>query len=294
MQLLIDTQELTLTEARVTISLLQSIIDQNEKSFEPEPLRTADVVNFGETVTVPDVASMTRAEAKAEIVNVGLAFPPPPPPPPPAVMLTSDENGDDIEVEIDDVGNIQALTVAVELPSVTPLPPGPAAPPEFDIKGMPYDSRIHASNRAKKIDGSWKNKRGVDANLVTACEAQNKPGNALTPNVSMTAAPVPPTVSAAVLPALTSPPAPPVPESPRPSPNLVGIVVPAAAGPSVTDFRSLMQKIGTAETAGKISTDQVNAILASVGLTSTQMSQLINNGPLIASVNAAVDAVLTA
>jgi hypothetical protein len=53
-----------------------------------------------------------------------------------------------------------------------------------------------------------------------------------------------------------------------------------------------MQKIQQATAAGKLSTDQVNGALAGVGLRPEEMAQLINNAPLIASVNAAIDSCL--
>jgi hypothetical protein len=174
------------------------------------------------------------------------------------------------------------------------VPPGPAVAAELDSKGYPWDGRIHASNRAKKIDGSWKNKRGVDTNIVVACEAQNKPGNA-TPGASTTAPPAPLTVLAAVLPATPSLPAaaPPAPNAPPLPPPTVGSAAPAAVAPAAIDFRGLMQKIQAMTQAGKLSTDQVNGALAGVGLKPEEMAQLINNAPLIASVNAAIDSCLS-
>ena len=59
------------------------------------------------------------------------------------------------------------------------------------------------------------------------------------------------------------------------------------------DFRGLMKKIQEATAANKLTADQVNAALAGVGLKPEEMAQLINNAPLIASLNAAVDACLT-
>ena len=54
-----------------------------------------------------------------------------------------------------------------------------------------------------------------------------------------------------------------------------------------------MQKIQSATAANKLTAEQVNAALAGVGLKPEEMAQLINNAPLIASLNAAVDACLT-
>jgi hypothetical protein len=74
---------------------------------------------------------------------------------------------------------------------------------------------------------------------------------------------------------------------------MVGNAAPAAVAPAAIDFRGLMQKIQAATAAGKLSTEQVNGALAGVGLRPEEMAQLINNAPLIASVNAAIDSCLS-
>jgi hypothetical protein len=167
-------------------------------------------------------------------------------------------------------------------PPAVPAPPG--APVELDSRGYPWDGRIHAANRAKKIDGAWKTKRGVDPNLIVQCEAQNKPGN------------VPAIAPTAVQTAITvSPAAPP----PPPVPSVAGLSVPQPPGIASTapagaiDFRGLMQKIQQATAAGKLNDEQVNAAMATVGLQPAEMAALIGNAPLIASVNAAIDKCLT-
>ena len=43
---------------------------------------------------------------------------------------------------------------------------------ELDSAGFPWDARIHAQNKAKKADGTWKAARGVDKNLVDLVEAE--------------------------------------------------------------------------------------------------------------------------
>jgi len=240
---------------------------------------------------------------------------------------TSDDvvSESDPEVDFDDEGNVKSITVSTELPPAPPpvpqtlgeiiaphpademflparfpAPPGPAVPAELDKRGMPWDARIHAANRSQTIKGEWKSKRGVDANLVAACEAQNKPGNVPTPIIAMPAtvsavapattaalAPPPPSVPMAAATAPTVPPPPPV-------VPMAGIAAPAAVAPSASiDFRGLMQKIQAASAAGKLTPAQINTALAGVGLKPEEMAQLINNTPLIASVNAAIEACLT-
>lgn len=291
---------------------------------------------------------------------------PPSAPPPTGFMTplpqfpgTSDDiiSADDPEIEIDSEGGFTVSTElpparpadSMFLPAPLPAPPGPAVPAELDSRGMPWDSRVHASNRSKKIDGSWKSKRGVDPNLVAACEAQNKPGNGApaaamtTPNATAVASSVgtipqpvpsqtasisavpsvpatnPPALSGAQAAALTfghmAPPPPaatspltaavpvspalvmaPPPPPPAPTVSSTVLTTPTVAAttapPASIDFRGLMQKIQAASAAGKLTPDQVNAALAGVGLKPEEMAQLINNAPLIASVNAAVEACL--
>lgn len=78
-----------------------------------------------------------------------------------------------------------SLTVAlVPQPPVPPAPaldaltgmaaaPTPHAPGvDRDAAGLPWDERIHASTKSKIADGTWKSKRGVDAALVVAVEAE--------------------------------------------------------------------------------------------------------------------------
>lgn len=300
MQILIDTDNMPTAELAAAINMLDDILQLRRKPIKED----SGTTDMGSVQHVID--SLGDSDGPDVI---GPAAPLPSIPAPPATIadVVSDN---DPEVEIDDDGNVSALTTSVQLqappppapaapvaaavsaglPAPTPMPPGPAVAAELDSKGYPWDGRIHASNRAKKIDGSWKNKRGVEANLVVACEAQNKAGNAL-----MTAAvPTIPVVSAPVVVAASLAPAvPPAPTAPPPPPPTVGSVAPAAAVPAAIDFRGLMQKIQAATASQKLSTDQVNAALAGVGLKPEEMAQLINNAPLIASVNAAIDSCLS-
>lgn len=43
---------------------------------------------------------------------------------------------------------------------------------ELDVRGLPWDKRIHAKTRTKNKDGSWKNLRGVDKDLLSQIEAE--------------------------------------------------------------------------------------------------------------------------
>lgn len=81
-------------------------------------------------------------------------------------------------------------------------PPPPAA--DVDARGIPWDARIHAGNKATTKDGSWKRRRGVSVEDVQRIEKESSlyvncgqpPTTSTAPNPSSTAhtmqAPPPP------------------------------------------------------------------------------------------------------
>lgn len=72
--------------------------------------------------------------------------------------------------------------------------------PETDASGLPWDERIHSSNRKTIADGTWQKKRGVDAQLVASVEAElrgeeipaDEPVAAMTAEAAFSAPPPPP------------------------------------------------------------------------------------------------------
>lgn len=71
----------------------------------------------------------------------------------------------------------QASTVpAPPMPPATVTPPVPTAPVSavpLDSEGLPWDKRIHASTRTKRIgDDTWKLMKGVDKDLVERVKAE--------------------------------------------------------------------------------------------------------------------------
>jgi hypothetical protein len=269
-QILIDTDVMTAAEIGATVNFLDDLLTIRRAKDDKAPAPTVN-----ETAPPPP-APFTNVEIETDeggsvtgvTVSTGLPVPPPPPAPLTVADVVSDN---DPEIEIDDEGNVKSVTVSTELPvpppppplpyfDEIPAPPGPAVALELDIKGTAWDGRIHAANRAKKIDGTWKNKRGLE----------NKPGN--------------------VTPAAITVPPPPVPAAPS---IATPSVPPSTAPAALLDFRGLMKKIQEATAANKLTADQVNDALEGCGLKPEEMAQLINNAPLIASVNAAIDACLT-
>jgi hypothetical protein len=280
MQLMIDLNE-TLESSRraeTAITLLRAFADIIEQSGIVQSSRkpeSAPEPAFGYGVTATTAATATPIPVDSDLdveiddgddapaeLSTSVQLPVAPPPPVPAIVAPPPP--------------VPAIVAAV------PAPPGPAVAPALDSRGYPWDGRIHAANRATRLDGSWKNKRGVDPNMVVQVEALTRPAAA----VEVPTAPL-----AGMAPQVAAPAAP---AAPPPPPATVGNVAPAAVAPAAIDFRGLMAKIATNTTAGKLTTDQINAALAEVGLRPEEMGALVGNGPLIATINSSVDRLLAA
>lgn len=82
---------------------------------------------------------------------------------------------------------------------------GVGAAQDTDASGLPWDERIHSSNRKTIADGTWQKKRGVDAQLVASVEAElrgeeipaDEPIAAMTAEAAFSAPPPPPPVETA-------------------------------------------------------------------------------------------------
>ena len=138
--------------------------------------------------------------------------------------------------------------INVPPPPATPAPttttPGPvssgadAASVELDKAGLPWDSRIHSSSKAKLANGNWKIARGKAPEYVKEIEAQLR--------------------------GVITTPASPVPSPPSGLPGLV----PAPASADPTTFEQLMPRITAAVTAGILPPPALGAACAANGLTS--------------------------
>jgi hypothetical protein len=277
LQILIDTDTIPAAELGAAIQMLDDVLRIRRA---PQPAATNETDGIGSAINVAPLPPAPTRRYTSENDTVGERVP----------VNTDDDS--DLDVEADDDGNVTALTASAQtpLPLAVPPPPGPAVAAEFDSRGYPWDGRIHAANRSRTIKGEWKSKRGVDANLIVAVEASATRGNptvAATPTIAPS--PDASLANTSYTASLPPPPAPPVPAAPSvASPS----AQPGTVGASPLDFRGLMTKISAATAAGKLADAQVNAAMASVGLQPTDMAALIGNGPLIASVNAAIDACL--
>lgn len=83
-------------------------------------------------------------------------------------------------------------TTSIPTPPTAPVPPVPTAPAtvaptvsaaapvtpasgvELDVRGLPWDARIHSKNRTKLANGEWKLARGVPPERVAVVEQELK------------------------------------------------------------------------------------------------------------------------
>lgn len=183
--------------------------------------------------------------------------------------------------------------IGVNIPTA-PLPPAPPAAPlativapteatpvPVDKDGLPWDARIHSSNKKTIADGTWQKRRGVDPALVVTVESELRK---LMGATSITATVVPPveawpfpTPNAAptefvqlAAPALTAPPSP-------------------AADPK-TEWVNLIRESTAAQAAGKIKAEEVSAICQGHGVPALPL--LMNRLDLVSAVAADIRALI--
>lgn len=155
--------------------------------------------------------------------------------------------------------------------------PTNTAAPDTDKNGVPWSADIHASTKALNADGTWRRKRGVDAAVADAYEAQFK------------AAPAP--VEAAPAPAEAAPA--PVEAEAAPAPamptGLPGMALPEPAAPVAPEpvsYESLVDLINGVISDNKLTVDQMGPIYAEAGVTNVQ--DLLTNETLRANLKAKV------
>lgn len=151
-------------------------------------------------------------------------------------------------------GNAAAVPAAAPLPTASvpavasapvqntalaPVPSGSTV--ELDKNGLPWYGRIHSESKSKNKDGSWRNRRGVDAAVIAQIEAELRAALAA-PGVAGNVPPAPPvsgpvvdsSASAAIAPApapVTPPPGA-VPTPPAANPGNVPPPPPANGAPA--------------------------------------------------------------
>lgn len=154
---------------------------------------------------------------------------------------------------------------------VTPPPPPPPVPATgvtLDKSGLPWDDRIHSSNKAFVSDGTWRKRRGVEDALIAQVEAELK---------AIMNIPVAPVVPPPPPVAVVVPPPPPPPPSPvatvvaTGSPSTTPIVSTAApttpAAPSAGEpnaYLNLIQLVTDVCTKKQLTREQVDDCIKSV------------------------------
>lgn len=170
----------------------------------------------------------------------------------------------------------------------------PEGAPDVDSRGLPWDERIHASTKATNGDGSWRNKRGVDKDVLAAVEAElaggavpNVPepvatasgaadvagaseGNATGPtatNDAGTGAATTDGISTSTVPAAGEIPLPPAPAAEE----AAGTIPDAPAAPTPADaptFKDAMAIVTTRQREGTLTQVQVSEAAQALGLSS--------------------------
>lgn len=187
--------------------------------------------------------------------------------------------------------NINPFAKSGEVPSVSdsvqpakvlevPTPPRPVnLGVELDVRGLPWDNRIHSRTKSKTANGEWKAMRGITPETLKTIEAEllqavQAPSIIEAPLEAKTIAPA-------------SIPVPPAPIAP------VAPVTPVAdpIAPPQNDFPSLMHKITSNVNSGKIQSASVIKIIQEFGLPSLPV--VATRPDLIPSIMARLDALLT-
>ena len=181
---------------------------------------------------------------------------------------------------------VTAVNISTPIPPAVPLPPAvnnenmanPAVHPtgspvisvDVDARGLPWDARIHSREKTKLTNGNWKNKRGVNADVVASVEAEL--GRLMT---------IPLAPAAIASPPVANVPRPPVDSTTAPTVNH-----------SNGTFPGLMQKVTAAIAARQLTNDQVLVIIKQNGFDS--LPGLISRPDMIPQVEAMIDAQIAA
>jgi hypothetical protein len=130
--------------------------------------------------------------------------------------------------------------------------------PKVDSEGLPWDQRIHAASRAINADGTWRQRRNVDQELLEQVRAELRQ----TMGASAPLVPPPPRMV----------PVPPAPEVDGPiSPVSLSndaVVVPPPPPLNPTGYVTLLTRLATDKANGVLSAEAVDAAVGSLGLPS--------------------------
>ena len=150
-----------------------------------------------------------------------------------------------------------------------PLPPPSNAPVEsinLDSEGLPWDSRIHSSSKAKNADGTWRIKRNSDKEFVAGVVAELK---------KVMAIPAPTAVTS--------------PSAVEPPPTVATVPPPPVAAPAADTLAGLMDYIMERNRLGTLPMATVTHTVKAQGLGS--LRDLDTRPDLIPAFKAALEAV---
>ena len=175
----------------------------------------------------------------------------------------------DWESAANDIIEEELILVGPETVAI-PAPPAsiPAPPSQTDSKGIKWDARIHAKNKAVTASGVWKLGRNLSPDFVKqvmkelkGCPAPIAP--ALLPPVP---APIAPIAPALLPPVPVTLPLPPVagtfiaPPPPPPFPN----VTPAVSLPGMDPIQAIMAKETGLTASGRVTTQGIINVISSI------------------------------
>lgn len=168
--------------------------------------------------------------------------------------------------------------------------PPPVATPSLDSAGLPWDARIHSSQKATNVDGTWRKKRNVEDAVVYSVEGELR---------ALMAVPQQPLPATTVHPTIPAPP-PPEPVAGPPIPVATGgfqaVTAPtpvapvAAASGDRTPFINLVRKCSEAVTAKRVTNQELNTICLAHGVPSVGMTG--HRMDLIPAIESAIDLLL--
>ena len=156
-------------------------------------------------------------------------------------------------------------TPVAPAPTATPVAPAPAA--TLDGDGLPWDERIHSSNKQLTDKGVWRARRNVDAAFKKKIEAELR---------GTIAAPAAPT-----LPGTNLPPMPGVPAAPAIDPNYTELVSLIAANTHSTQ-----------NPAGRITDEWVGQVIAHYGVPEGSLQNLAHSPDKVLEVLTYIKSVL--
>lgn len=222
--------------------------DPKPASTQPDPAAV-----FGAGKSAPSIVDAGASPTAPEVTPAPTSTPTPPVAPLPPVVTQP------------------SAAAPVALPTANPVPGV-----EVDARGLPWDARIHSREKTKLVNGNWKNKRGVDENLLQQVEAELAQVMAIPASSSPA-----PSASVPLPPQTPTPPA-----APTDAPSAT------TASPSSEPFPELMKLIVSATTAGKITQAEVTEAIQKHGFAVLPM--LAARPDLIPTVQAEIEAKITA